>query len=80
MSLLTVNNIRVRYNERLVLDELSFTINERDRIGMVGRNGSGKSTLLRILTHRQEPDSGRSPAAAISRSVIFRRNSLWIRI
>jgi ATP-binding cassette subfamily F protein uup len=58
MSLLTANNIRVRYNERLVLDELSFTINERDRIGMVGRNGSGKSTLLRILTHRQEPDSG----------------------
>ncbi len=58
MSLLTANNITVRYNDRLVLDALSLTINERDRIGMVGRNGSGKSTFLRILTGRQQADSG----------------------
>ena len=58
MSLLTATNIRVRYNERVVLDDLSFTIQDRDRIGMVGRNGSGKSTFLRVLTGKQQPDSG----------------------
>jgi ABC transport system ATP-binding/permease protein len=58
MSLLTANNIVVRYNDRVVLDHLTLAIGERDRIGMVGRNGSGKSTFLRILAGTQQPDSG----------------------
>lgn len=58
MALLTANNVTVRYNDRVVLDGLTFNIEDRDRIGMVGRNGSGKSTLLRILTRMQQPDSG----------------------
>ncbi|HEV8541441.1 MAG TPA: ATP-binding cassette domain-containing protein [Verrucomicrobiae bacterium] len=58
MSILSANNITVRFNERTVLDGLSLTINERDRIGIVGRNGSGKSTLLRIIAGLREPDSG----------------------
>jgi ATP-binding cassette subfamily F protein uup len=48
----------VRFNDRYVLEGLSLTINERDRIGMVGRNGSGKSTLLKIMAGLQEPDGG----------------------
>ena len=58
MSILSVHNISVRFNDRYVLEGLSLTINERDRIGMVGRNGSGKSTLLKIIAELQEPDSG----------------------
>jgi ABC transport system ATP-binding/permease protein len=58
MSILTANKLVVRYNERVVLNELTLAIGERDRIGMVGRNGSGKSTLLRVLTGLQEPDAG----------------------
>lgn len=58
MSILTANAITVRYNDQLVLDQLSLAIGERDRIGMVGRNGSGKSTFLRVLTGLQTPDSG----------------------
>ncbi len=57
-AILTATNLEVRYNEQVVLNQASLTICERDRIGMVGRNGSGKSTFLRILTGRQEPDSG----------------------
>jgi ATP-binding cassette subfamily F protein uup len=38
--------------------DLSFTVSERDRIGLIGPNGSGKSTLLRILAGQLEPDSG----------------------
>jgi len=56
--ILTATDIGVRYNERVILDHASLTIDERDRIGMVGRNGSGKSTFLRILTGLQAPDAG----------------------
>lgn len=58
MSLITANRIAVRYNDRLVLNELTLAIGDRDRIGMVGRNGSGKSTFLRVLTGAQAPDAG----------------------
>lgn len=57
-SILAANSVTVRYNERVVLNNLTFAIDERDRIGMVGRNGSGKSTLLRILAGLNQPDSG----------------------
>ena len=58
MSILSVHNALVRFNDRVVIDGLSLTINERDRIGMVGRNGTGKSTLLKIMAGLREPDSG----------------------
>ena len=57
-SILAANGVTVRYNDRAVLDGLTFAIDERDRIGMVGRNGSGKSTLLRILAGLRQPDAG----------------------
>lgn len=58
MALLTANNIDVRFNERVVLDGLSLTIEPGEKIGMVGRNGSGKSTLLKIISGLQKPDGG----------------------
>jgi ABC transport system ATP-binding/permease protein len=58
VSILSVHNISVRFNDRFVLEGLSLTINEGARIGMVGRNGSGKSTLLKIIAGLREPDSG----------------------
>ena len=57
-AILTAIDIEVRYNDRVVLDHASFTLDERDRVGMVGRNGSGKSTLLKILAGLQTPDAG----------------------
>src|SRR3954469_3033591 len=57
-SILAANEVTVRYNDRAVLDHLTLAIDERDRMGMVGRNGSGKSTFLRILAGLQQPDSG----------------------
>ena len=57
-SILTAQDLYVRYNEQVVLDRASLSIHEGDRIGMVGRNGSGKSTFLRILAGQMEPDTG----------------------
>lgn len=57
-SILTAQDLYVRYNEQVVLDNASLSIHEDDRIGLVGRNGSGKSTFLRILAGVLEPDRG----------------------
>ncbi len=57
-SILTAQDLYVRYNEQVVLDHASLSIHEGDRIGLVGRNGSGKSTFLRILAGELQPDTG----------------------
>ena len=57
-AILAATDIDVRINERVILDHASLALEERDRVGMVGRNGSGKSTLLKILTGLSAPDSG----------------------
>ena len=46
---LTAEKISKSYSEKTLLQEVSLTVNEGDRIGIVGVNGTGKSTLLKIL-------------------------------
>lgn len=58
MILLSAQNISKTYMERKVLDNVSFFLNEGDKVGIIGINGTGKSTLLRILAGAAEPDSG----------------------
>ena len=58
MILLSAQNIAKTYMERKVLDDVSFFLNEGDKVGIIGINGTGKSTLLRILAGAEEPDSG----------------------
>mgnify|MGYP004515982147 FL=1 len=58
MILLSAQNISKTYMERKVLDNVSFFLNEGDKVGIIGINGTGKSTLLRILAGSDEPDSG----------------------
>ncbi|WP_294400642.1 ABC-F family ATP-binding cassette domain-containing protein [uncultured Ruminococcus sp.] len=58
MILLSAQNISKTYMERKVLDQVSFFLNEGDKVGIVGINGTGKSTLLRILAGAEEADSG----------------------
>jgi ATP-binding cassette subfamily F protein uup len=47
------------YGTKVLFDAVSLGVADEQRIGVVGRNGDGKSTLLRLLTRREEPDSGR---------------------
>jgi ATP-binding cassette, subfamily F, member 3 len=53
-----VRDISVKYGERALLDEVSFMISPKDRIGLIGRNGAGKSTLLKIIAGQAVPDGG----------------------
>ena len=59
MILLNIENISKQYTERLLLDNISFGINQGDKIGLIGVNGTGKTTLLKLLTNIEEPDFGR---------------------
>jgi ATP-binding cassette subfamily F protein uup len=51
-------NISKAFGAKVLFENVSFTVSEADRIGLVGPNGSGKSTLLRILAGLEEPDGG----------------------
>jgi ATP-binding cassette subfamily F protein 3 len=52
------NNITVSFSGSFLFEDISFNVNPRDRIGLVGRNGAGKTTLLRIIAGIHAPDSG----------------------
>lgn len=58
MNLLTVEDMSKSYTERMLFDQVSFGINEGEKIGLIGINGTGKSTLLKIIAGLEEPDSG----------------------
>ncbi|MGE0453704.1 MAG: ribosomal protection-like ABC-F family protein [Vicinamibacteria bacterium] len=53
-----VEGLTKRYGERVLLEDVSWHVKKRDRIGLSGPNGAGKTTLLRMLAGTEEPDSG----------------------
>ena len=57
-ALLSAQNVVKHFGAQTVLEGVSLTIHENDRIGLIGRNGSGKSTLMRILVGSMGPDDG----------------------
>ncbi len=58
MPILAATNIRYAIGTRVLLDNVSFSMEAGERVGLVGRNGQGKSTLMNVLMSRLKPDSG----------------------
>jgi len=56
--LLQVNNLSKEYSGQKIFSGLSFTVSEKQKIGIIGRNGAGKSTLFRIITGEEQTDNG----------------------
>lgn len=57
--MLTIDHISMEFSSKPVLDDITFLINRKERIALVGKNGAGKSTLLRLIAGEYEPTSGR---------------------
>ncbi len=58
MPLITLDNISLRFAEKVILDEINATIHKGDKIGLIGRNGEGKSTFLKLLAGLISADDG----------------------
>lgn len=56
--MISVISLKVEFGTRPLFEDVSFVINKKDRIALVGKNGAGKSTLLKILAAQQQPTSG----------------------
>ena len=56
--MIAIDNLTVSFGGWTLFDEISFLVNPKDRIGLVGKNGAGKTTLLRIITGEQQATSG----------------------
>ncbi|MDD6507337.1 MAG: ABC-F family ATP-binding cassette domain-containing protein [Prevotellaceae bacterium] len=56
--MISVENLSVSFGAKPLFQNVSFVVNERDRIALVGKNGAGKSTMLKILCGLQQPTSG----------------------
>ena len=56
--LLNVSQVAKAYGNDVILAGVTFRLDLKEKVALVGRNGAGKTTLLRILTHQIEPDSG----------------------
>lgn len=58
MGIIEVQNVTKRFNDKLVLDNISYDVKEGEIFGFIGPNGAGKSTLINIMTNLLIPDSG----------------------
>ena len=57
--MVSIEHLSIEYSSRPILDDITFLINQRERIALVGKNGAGKTTLLRMLAGAETPTSGR---------------------
>ena len=56
--MISIDNLKVEFGIKPLFDNVSFVINDKDRIALVGKNGAGKSTMLKIICGLQKPTSG----------------------
>ncbi|MBX3043710.1 MAG: ABC-F family ATP-binding cassette domain-containing protein [Candidatus Kapabacteria bacterium] len=57
--MLNIQNVTIQFAGRYLFDNVSFSVGENDRIGLIGRNGTGKSTMLKLIYGLESPESGK---------------------
>ena len=58
MQVLNVSNLKMEFGDYILFDKVSFSLNDRDRLALIGPNGNGKTTILKILLGQLEKTSG----------------------
>lgn len=58
MAQLTCNNLVLGYDSKIIINNLSFSVNKGDYLAIIGENGSGKSTLMKTILRLNKPLSG----------------------
>ncbi|MDE7387803.1 MAG: ATP-binding cassette domain-containing protein, partial [Muribaculaceae bacterium] len=58
ISYLQIENLTKSYGDRLLFADVTFGVNQGDKIGLIAKNGTGKTTMLRIIAGLESPDSG----------------------
>ena len=56
--MISVNSLTISFSGNILFDDISFIVNDKDRIGLVGKNGAGKTTLLKIVSGNIDSDKG----------------------
>ena len=81
MNLLTIEKMTKNYTEKTLFDCVDFSVNEEEKVGIIGINGTGKSTLLKIIAGVEEPDEGKFTKARnlkmryLPQNPIFKENT-----
>ena len=56
--MISIQGLKVEFGSQVLFENISYVVNKRDKIALVGKNGAGKTTMLRIITGEQQPTSG----------------------
>ena len=56
--MIRAKNLSISFSGRAIFSDGNFIINQREKVGLIGRNGSGKSTFLKLILKKLEPDDG----------------------
>src|SRR5688500_15385901 len=80
VNLLEVSNLLKRYGDRAVVDDVSFTLQQRQIVGLLGRNGAGKTTTFRMILGMVRPDAGSVvfDAQDVTRRPMYQRARLGV--
>ena len=62
IRMISIDSVGVQFNGQTLFENISFVVNEKDRIALMGKNGAGKSTLLKIIAGAQAPNMGKVSA------------------
>ena len=57
-GMISIQGLKVEFGSQVLFENISYVVNKRDKIALVGKNGAGKTTMLRIITGEQQPTSG----------------------
>ncbi|PYP86238.1 MAG: ABC transporter [Blastocatellia bacterium AA13] len=63
MNIISLENVSMKYGPRCLFNDVTFGLDDSEKVGLIGLNGSGKSTLLRIIAGGEQPDAGRAVIA-----------------